>query len=301
MTRRSRPARFAGILHDRPVRRGPARLARGVSVLALSIATIAAPAIGQAEPTDATAFATQATDAYSRAMETATRDERLAYFRESERLFAAAAQSGFDNPDIEANLGTAALQSGRLGPAVLAFRRALLLDPDHARARRNLAYARTLLPDWVPTPAAQESADTFFDWPWPVLADRLEWVAVACFVLGCLLWSASIVRGTSRGRGAGGLAFALWGAISLLVVLGPSRSGDAAAVVLAPEVVARAADSINAPRRFGEALPAGTEVRIVEDRGGWLRIALHNGREAWVTSSSIGRVVSDPRAADASP
>jgi SH3-like domain-containing protein len=35
----------------------------------------------------------------------------------------------------------------------------------------------------------------------------------------------------------------------------------------------------------------GTEVEILEDRDGWLRIELANGREAWVRSSSVKRVI----------
>ena len=52
----------------------------------------------------------------------------------------------------------------------------------------------------------------------------------------------------------------------------------------------RVADSINAPRRFTDALPGGTEIRILENRGGWFQIELHNGRNAWVTASSVARI-----------
>ena len=70
----------------------------------------------------------------------------------------------------------------------------------------------------------------------------------------------------------------------------PARTAASEGVVVAREVLARAADSVNAPARFGEPLPGGTEVKILEDRGGWLQIGLHNGRNAWVSSSSVERI-----------
>jgi uncharacterized protein YgiM (DUF1202 family) len=31
-------------------------------------------------------------------------------------------------------------------------------------------------------------------------------------------------------------------------------------------------------------------VRILEDRGGWLQIELHNGRNGWIIASALERV-----------
>ena len=70
-----------------------------------------------------------------------------------------------------------------------------------------------------------------------------------------------------------------------------SRNARNEGVVIGRDAVARAADSINAPSRFGEPLPAGTEVTILEDRGGWLQISLHNGRNAWLTQSQVERIL----------
>jgi len=61
-------------------------------------------------------------------------------------------------------------------------------------------------------------------------------------------------------------------------------------VVVAPETVARAADSPIAPSAFPEPLPGGVELRILETRSPWLRVRLANGRDAWVAESSVARV-----------
>jgi hypothetical protein len=70
----------------------------------------------------------------------------------------------------------------------------------------------------------------------------------------------------------------------------PARDAWQEGVVVVEEATARSADSINAPRRFGDLLPGGTEVRILEDRGGWLQIELYNGRNAWLTASNVERI-----------
>jgi SH3-like domain-containing protein len=70
----------------------------------------------------------------------------------------------------------------------------------------------------------------------------------------------------------------------------PASAARYDAVVVAREVVARSADSIHAPARFARPLPTGTEVEILESRDEWLRIALANGREAWVRASSVAIV-----------
>ena len=74
------------------------------------------------------------------------------------------------------------------------------------------------------------------------------------------------------------------------LTLDPARAARHEAVVVVDEALARAADSINAPRRFAEPLPAGSEVQILEDRGGWLQIELYNGRNAWLTASALERI-----------
>jgi tetratricopeptide (TPR) repeat protein len=232
----------------------------------------------------------QAVDAYAFAMQSSDRDVRLQSFARSERLFEATAAAGAHNADLQTNLGNAALQAERLGPAILAYRRALRLDPGHARARQNLTHARGLLPDWVPTPPEAGVLDSFFFWQRSLSRDSRANLAAAAFATAALLLAASIQLGRSWPRWSAVFAALVWLGLLGSLAFGAGREAAQQAVVVVPEVTARAADSINAPRRFSEPLPDGTELEILEDRGGWLHIQLHNGRDAWVTGSSVERV-----------
>lgn len=229
--------------------------------------------------------------AYAEGMQSDERDIRIQRFMESERLFQAALSEHGPSAALWANLGNAALQAERPGSAILAYRRALSLDPAYDRANKNLAYARERMPDWVPTPAAGGLLDTFFFWH-NTLAHSTRANAAAVSFLGLALFlSASLLLRLPALRYPAFALGLLWLALMASVLADPSRSAHLEAVVVVPEAQARAADSINAPLRFGQSLPAGAEVRIIEDRGGWLHIELHNGRDAWLTQNQVERVV----------
>ena len=228
--------------------------------------------------------------AYTLGMASNERDERLRHFSEAERFFSAAIQAGADSGDGWVNLGNAALQAERLGPAVLAYRRALILEPGNERATQNLAHARTLLPEWVPVPSPDGVFDTFFFWQRTVSRSaRADWAAGA-FAVSAALVSIGYAMRLAFPRYLGILFGLIWMSLMSSIYLRPDSTANGEGVVVLPEAVGRAADSINAPLRFGESLPSGSEVRILEDRGGWLHVELYNGRDAWVAASAIERV-----------
>ncbi len=230
--------------------------------------------------------------AYATAMDTEERSLRLETFRRSERLFARAIESGAQNAEIYTNLGNSALEGERLGYAVLAYRRALLLDPDHARALQNLDYARGLLPSWVPRPAGGGTFDSFFFWHWTLSSAERQLAAALCFALAVVLVAASIRFESSTPRNVAILPAVVWCALLASLILDRAAEASDEAVVTV-EVVARAADSAFAPRLFPAPLPEGTEVRVLEDRAPWMRVRLANRRDVWVKESSLAPVRSE--------
>jgi len=228
--------------------------------------------------------------AYTRGMESTQRDERLRLFSDSERFFTAACRGGVGSADCWTNLGNAALQAEHLGSSILAFRRALVLDPGNARARQNLTHARSLLPDWIPLPETRGVLDTFFSWQGGVSRSaRAEWAA-GCFALTAVLLALALVRGLTAPRYLAGVSALIWLALVASLQLDNGTLGISEGVIVVADTPGRAADSINAPLRFGENLPDGAEIRILEDRGGWLHIELYNGRDAWIAESAVARV-----------
>lgn len=248
-------------------------------------ATIAAwAASGVAQQPDA-AQLEEAIASYRAALDTSERDSRLEGFRNAERLFSRVVAAGASNPELYTNLGNAALQAEHLGAAVLAYRRALAIDPDHPRAVQNLEHVRTLLPEWVPKPEPGGLLDSFFFWHKTLARSDRSLGAAIAFAVAALLLAAAVGFGRSALRTAAILPALVWVALIASAAVSGARLDEA--VVIADETVARAADSALAPSTLPAPLPGGVEVQILERRSPWIRIRLANGRVAWVVESAL--------------
>jgi tetratricopeptide (TPR) repeat protein len=232
----------------------------------------------------------QALDHYARALDIEERDRRLEAFRRAEMLFGRVLEDGAGNSDLYTNLGNAALQAERLGQAVLAYRRALRLEPNHPRALQNLAHARALLPDWIPRPEQASVLDSFFFWHLTIPREDRAFAAAMCFAAAALALAIGIRLGQSGWRNAASLPALAWLALAVSVWLDPSAGRVDDAVVTAAEVVARSADSALSPAAFPQPLPGGVEVKILERRSPWLRVRMAGGRDAWINESSATAV-----------
>jgi hypothetical protein len=236
----------------------------------------------------------QAIESYALALQTGARDARLEEFRRAERLFARVLESGVESPDLYANLGNAALQVEHLGSAVLAYRRALRLDPDHARALRNLEHARGLLPGWVSRSGPAGAGDGLLVWQQRLSGPERSSVAALCFALAASLVAAALRLDRPGLRRLALLPALMWGALLAAQHLELGARSPDEAVVVADELVARAADGALAPSAFPAPLPSGAEVRVLEERSAWVRIRLADGRDGWVGRSGISRVSRAP-------
>ena len=229
----------------------------------------------------------QALDIYAQAQESTNKEERMEKFRQAQRLFAYASDQGVKTPALYTNIGTSALQAENLGDAVLAFRRALALDPDHPQALKNLQQSRTLLPKWLPRPTEEGLLDSFFSWHKSMAAGERAGFAALFFLLSAVGFAVSIRWRSMLARNLSFLPLLLW-----LVLLGSyiveinAKSGREA-VITVNDTVARVSDSVNSPQRFSQPLPAGAEVQVLEVRGDWARVSLSNGRDAWVGIRSL--------------
>ena len=200
-------------------------------------------------------------------------------------------KSGTCSASVYTNLGNAALQAQQLGQAILAYRRALAIEPGDARARQNLAYARKLLPDWVPRDLGDDGWASLLGGATRWSSASRSFVAALCFAAASGLVGLSIFtrwvwpRVMAIGPGM------IWTVLMGVAVWEHAGDRIPTGVVTTDGVMARAADSSKAPPRLAQPLPAGTEVRIIEDRGRWVRIRLTDGRDAWVKASTVTPVL----------
>jgi tetratricopeptide (TPR) repeat protein len=236
----------------------------------------------------------EAVNQYRTALDCGDREQRIATFRRAELLFARlidgqddGAKGAIQNADLYVNLANAALGAERLGPAILAYHRALALDPNHQRARQNLRHARTLLPDWVPRPNEGGLLDTFFAWSNRLSRGELRVMAALAFLAATVLSACAIRWRQTMFRNLAIIPAGIWLLLLSLMLLGGSPRSGQTAVVIIPEVVARSADSSGAPSRLPQPLPSGTELKVLETRDLWARVRLFDNREAWIPQSAF--------------
>ena len=254
------------------------------------------------EPVNRKKVLIEAINEYQSAMESTDREERLERFYQSELLFTRSCQPGesdfgnpVNNPDLQVNIGNAAMGAERLGSAILAYRRALIMEPTHHRAAQNLAHARTLLPGWVPRPKVDSIVMASFRLP--LFRSRIadQSIAIVCFLLASTAIAARLAFPSRGFTVTVWITLLFW--ITLMGFFGFSKARFDAnpAVVVVPEVVARSADSIHAPSSLPGPLPAGTELSMMEQRGDWLRVRLFDSSDVWVPRSSVTPVLADKK------
>lgn len=244
----------------------------------------------------------QAVQAYQTALDDVDRSRRVQSFGRAESLFAQVIEkqiaaspsgpaSGLVSAELYLNLGNAALGAEHLGQAVLAYRRALTVDLNHRQANENLEYARTLLPDWVPTPEQEVvSFGSFFDWTKGL--QKGDWFGLAAIVFFILMAAIALFlrTGLASMRYLAILCGIIWIVALAMPWVGVDRRSLSAAVVIVPEVVARSADSIHSPTRFRDPLPSGVELSVIDDRDDWVQVQLSDSRQAWLPASAIESV-----------
>ncbi|HEY5944724.1 MAG TPA: hypothetical protein VIV40_04505 [Kofleriaceae bacterium] len=250
-----------------------------VTAAAVLLAILLAPAASQAAALD------DGRVAYQQAMTLTDASARKAAFARAATALAEAARTAPDQPELLTDWGNAALGAGDVATATLAYRRALAVDGGNARARRNLAWLRSKLPDSMRPSEASATDNLFFFHQWP--RPRRLLVAAAAFAIALLLL---VPWGGRRRRSLTGLSvlpFAVWLAMIVSLVLEDRRADDA---VVMDGVVLRAADSAGAPAAMSQPLPRGAEVTLVERRDTWAKIRLPSGTAGWIPDGAVQRV-----------
>jgi hypothetical protein len=178
------------------------------------------------------------------------------------------------------NLGNAYLRNGELGRAIAQFRRSRSLQPRDEDTRANLAFARESIKDAIGPPEPSPVLSTVLFWHYRLSRGELAALAV---ILSILFWSVATLRLYRRDSEIAG-----WILMGLLVVLVGTLGSLAGhrflmptiAVIVPQEIDAFTAPNTDSVVRFK--LHAGTELRVRDEREGWLRIILPDDQQGWI-------------------
>lgn len=225
------------------------------------------------------------------------------FFEEGNRLyqsgdFAGAAakyqavlESGWESAVLYYNLGNARYRMGEVAPAVVAYERALRLDPGNDDVLANLSLVNQRLRDRI-EPLPRFWLLGAFDW-WMKLLPR---GALAAAVAGCwgVLGLAGVLLVLRRPRGWKiAVRRTGYGAALATAALGGTLLAREAGVAQPEEAVVVAAQArvLSAPSAEGGltvfTLHAGTKVRINQRSGEWAEVVLADGKVGWLELDAL--------------
>lgn len=193
---------------------------------------------------------------------------------------------------IHYNLGNAYLRNAELGRAIAQLRRARNLLPRDEDTRANLSFARGTTRDDLAPPEPSPVVSTLLFWHYSL--SRRELIVVT-IVVNLLFWGLTTWRLFHRRSEA--LRWLWVGVLLVLLAAAGSLLGHAffsqpIAVVLPQEIEAFTAPDGDSVVRFK--LHAGTELRVKDERAGWLRIVLPDGQQAWIEAVWVEVVEAQP-------
>jgi tetratricopeptide (TPR) repeat protein len=211
----------------------------------------------------------------------ATQDYDEGHFQQAVDGYQNLVNTGQPSANLFYNLGNAWFRLGNFGEAILNYERALALDPHHPEAAANLllvrdkARALELKREWL-----DRYVEVGTSTQYSIAASIAFWVVI--FSAGLLFFS--------RRRSAALVSLIILslvvfaGAVFALYSMETGRRGGALAIVTGKKIEARLATADNANSVL--ALPPGSQIKVLSQRGDWLYAALPNDLRGWIPAKS---------------
>jgi tetratricopeptide (TPR) repeat protein len=203
-------------------------------------------------------------------------------FKEAIADYEAAGQAGNWKATVFYDLGNAYFRARDFGRAILNYERAIALEPNHPEAEANLRIAREegrsleLMPGWPDRFLRYANLNQY-----TMAAAVLFWISVVLF--------ASFLFSQRRRGGVFAVAVCSVIAAALLVflifVIEDGPKGRSLAVVTGGATQARVATADTASSVL--LLPAGSEIKVEQQRGDWVYAALPNNLRGWVPARNV--------------
>jgi tetratricopeptide (TPR) repeat protein len=192
-------------------------------------------------------------------------------------------RAGQDAPNLFYNLGNAYFRKKDFGRAILNYERALVLNRHFAEAQANLRIAQDEARALELLPSRSERLFAFAN------ENQLAMAAAIAFWIGIFAIAIFVFN---RRRSFAALSIISLSIFAIAAIgvhqLRHGKNGNGLAIVTGESVEARIATADNANRVL--TLPAGSEIKIVSQRGDWIYAALPNNLQGWMPAKSAEQV-----------
>ncbi|MEN3368424.1 MAG: hypothetical protein V7609_567 [Verrucomicrobiota bacterium] len=206
-------------------------------------------------------------------------------FQEAADGYQSLVQAGRYSANLFYDLGNAQFRLGNFGEAILSYERALMLEPRHPEAAANLQLARdeARALELRKTPL-EKYLDAGTPTQYSLAASVAFWFAL--FVTARLFFARRPSVGPMALIALSLLVFA--GAAFALYTMETGSKGSALAIVTGKDIQARLATAESAGTVL--ALPPGSEIKVLSERGDWIYAALPNDLRGWIPAKAVERV-----------
>jgi len=200
-------------------------------------------------------------------------------------------EGGVRNGRLYYNIGNCYFRMEDLGRAILNYRRAEQYIPNDTNLRQNLDFARRKRLDRIDVPERTQALKTVLFFHYDVgQRTRALVFSVAFGLVWLLLTLRVLVRWAVLAWGAGLSAVVAALMLGSLTAEWRQLRTVRPGVITVAETTARKGDGTSYEPAFTEPLHAGTEFRILEDRGEWIEVALEDARRCWLSAQDTERV-----------
>lgn len=195
-------------------------------------------------------------------------------------------ESGITNAELYYNIANAYLRLGKIGSAILNYRRALLYAPNDSQIKYNLEHARTMQKNEFTVETEHEIFRILLFWHY-LIPQLLK--TIILIIANLIFWSSLIFMRFGRqlrrillvsciiGLLMGGSVFMDW-----------RNSKIIHGVVLAESTIGRMGDSRSYEPAFDAPLYQGVEFTVDQRRVGWILAEMPNGESVWLEEVDCG-------------
>lgn len=203
---------------------------------------------------------------------------------------------GLRNPVLYLNLGNAHFRTDALGAAVHSYRRALLLEPQDGRLRSSLAQnlevtrarlSRRYLAGSENRQFIFEDASGMLHTITHIVGEGLLITLFLVFwAMFCVILMLRRLRPSTGSLSVSAITVGVASLLCGLMLWGQVVTGESMplGVIVQSDVLLHEAPHVEAS---GHALPEGMEVRVLEDGEAWVHVALANGRQGFVPTTTL--------------
>lgn len=264
-----------------------------ILIVCLFLLTATAPVEAKLPKEQVYALYNQANEIFRQANSTKDLDQAERLYEKAILNFEKIIDQGqVENAMLYYNLANSYFLTGRLGKAILNYRKATKIDDSDENIRKNLAFARSKRIDKIPVKTEKRVLQTLFFWHYDFYLKTKLLLTCIFFGIICICTTAAIWFGRST---TWTISAVICGILMLCFLTSVAlehkmQASKVYGVITAKEVIARQGDGENYTPSFKEPLHEGTEFDLLENRPGWFHIKLSDDSDGWIPKISAALI-----------